>query len=212
MGFVRNTLRARDETTQQFKCDLIIGVPRGYDLTATTRPYLHSTYALVVRAACSPEGRAERRGRAGVAGAAKRAVAGGRVCADPAADWVLKNELMEHAVIYAPQSGDPNETPDTIVERDLTAGTIDAAILWGPIAGYLVSRHGGPGAQGWVVLPFAADPHIRFDYEISMGVRPGEQPWLDTLNVWIEAHQRQIEQILDDYHVPRVTAPAAPSG
>ena len=45
-----------------------------------------------------------------------------------------------------------------------------------------------------------------------MGVRAGEQPWLDALNAWIEAHQPQIDQILNDYHVPRVTAPAAPSG
>src|SRR5215475_2343299 len=36
MGFVRNTLRARDETTFRYKCDLIIGVPKGYDVTATT--------------------------------------------------------------------------------------------------------------------------------------------------------------------------------
>src|SRR6185436_14438495 len=27
MGFVRNTLKQRDESTQQFKCDVIIGVP-----------------------------------------------------------------------------------------------------------------------------------------------------------------------------------------
>ena len=47
MGFVRNTLRARDELTQQFKCDLIIGVPKDYELTATTQPYMHSTYALI---------------------------------------------------------------------------------------------------------------------------------------------------------------------
>ena len=42
MGFVRNTLRARDDQTQQFKCDVIIGVPKGYDVTATTKPYMHS--------------------------------------------------------------------------------------------------------------------------------------------------------------------------
>src|ERR1700748_1765870 len=50
MGFVRNTLRARDDQTQQFKCDVIIGVPKGYDVTATTQPYMHSIYALVVPA------------------------------------------------------------------------------------------------------------------------------------------------------------------
>jgi hypothetical protein len=49
MGFVRNTLRQKDPQTQQFKCDVIIGVPKGYELTATTRPYMRSTYALVFR-------------------------------------------------------------------------------------------------------------------------------------------------------------------
>ena len=47
MGFVRNTLREKVPQTERFKCDLIIGVPKGYELTATTRPYLHSTYAMV---------------------------------------------------------------------------------------------------------------------------------------------------------------------
>ena len=51
MGFVRNTLRQRDESTQQFKCDVIIGVPKGFELTATTRPYMRSTYALLFEVA-----------------------------------------------------------------------------------------------------------------------------------------------------------------
>ncbi len=50
MGFVRNTLRQRDETTQRYKCDVIVGVPKGYELTATTQPYMRSTYAMVFRA------------------------------------------------------------------------------------------------------------------------------------------------------------------
>src|SRR5919106_5180233 len=36
-GFVRNTLAAGE-------CDLIAGVPAGYELVATTAPYYHSTY------------------------------------------------------------------------------------------------------------------------------------------------------------------------
>ena len=49
MGFVRNTLKKKDPTSQQFSCDVIIGVPKGYELTATTRPYMRSTYALLFR-------------------------------------------------------------------------------------------------------------------------------------------------------------------
>jgi hypothetical protein len=47
IGFVRNTLRFKDVQSQQYKCDLIIGVPKEYELTATTQPYMHSTYALI---------------------------------------------------------------------------------------------------------------------------------------------------------------------
>ena len=47
MGFVRQTLRSQDDVTHEFKCDVIIGVPKGYELTLTTQPYMRSIYALV---------------------------------------------------------------------------------------------------------------------------------------------------------------------
>ena len=111
MGFVRNTLKQRDEATQQFKCDLIIGVPKGFELTATTRPYMRSTYALIFESreefarlqapedllALPPE--------------RLHALRIGVFSRSPGTDWLLRNELLEHAVFYAPQSGDPAETP-----------------------------------------------------------------------------------------------------
>jgi quinoprotein dehydrogenase-associated probable ABC transporter substrate-binding protein len=211
MGFVRNTLRARDELSQQFKCDLIIGVPRGYDLTATTRPYLHSTYALVFAPQAALAGVKSIAELLGLPPRVRAALRIGVFARTPAADWVLQNGLMEHAVFYAPQSGDPGETPESIVERDLSAGTVDAAILWGPIAAYLVDRHSNAATAPWVVLPFPAQPGIRFDYEIAMGVRFGEQGWLDELNTWIAGHQPQIDQILRSYHIP-LLAPVGPQG
>jgi hypothetical protein len=47
MGFIRRTLRDKVPDSDRYKCDLVIGLPKGYDLAATTRPYLHSTYAMV---------------------------------------------------------------------------------------------------------------------------------------------------------------------
>jgi len=202
MGFVRNTLRARDETTQQFKCDLIIGVPTGYDLTATTQPYMHSTYALVVPARGALEGLKSAEDLLKLPAAKLRALRIGLFARTPASDWVLQNGLIDHAVLYPPQSGDPKETPDTIVERDLLAGNIDLAIVWGPIAGFVVNRHAGPDT--WIALPFKPDPKIKFDYQISMGLRFGEQQWKDTLDAWIAAHRAEIAQILAAYHIPLI--------
>jgi quinoprotein dehydrogenase-associated probable ABC transporter substrate-binding protein len=217
MGFVRNTLRARDETNQQFKCDVIIGVPKGYDLTATTQPYMHSTYALVFRPRQDLGDLKTAEDLLQLPPAKLHALRIGLFAKTPASDWVLQNGLLDHAVLYPPQSGDPNETAGSIVERDLSAGNIDVAILWGPIAGFIVNRHSGQqaGRQAdrgpWIVMPFKPDPKIKFDYEISMGVRFGEKEWKDTLDAWIAGHHDEIAQILAGYHIPLIES-AAPSG
>jgi quinoprotein dehydrogenase-associated probable ABC transporter substrate-binding protein len=200
MGFVRNTLRNKDARTEQFKCDVIIGVPKGYELTATTRPYMRSTYALVfpwrkdlgdVRTAddllkLSPDTR--RSLRIGVFGRS------------PGADWLLRNDMLDRAVVYAPQSGDPAESPAHLVEQDLLSGKIDLAIVWGPIAGFLAGRH--VEFPGWRAAPFMPDDAIKFDYEMSMGVRFGEKEWKEKLDAWIAAHQAKVDEILISYRVP----------
>jgi quinoprotein dehydrogenase-associated probable ABC transporter substrate-binding protein len=200
MGFVRNTLRARDETTMKFKCDLIIGVPKGYELTATTRPYMHSTYAMVL--SHRPEFRDFKQPQdlLGLPPEKLHTLRIGIFIRSPGADWLLQNGLIERAEVYAAQSGDPQETPDTVVERDLRSGKIDLAIVWGPVAGRLVAAHAD--TDHWVALPFKPDPKIRFDYEISMGLRQGEKEWQETLDQWIGTHQEQIQQILVSYHIP----------
>lgn len=200
LGFVRNTLRARDETTQQFKCDLIMGVPKGYELTATTQPYMHSTYAMVVSPRADLSRLASAQDVLKLPAATRKALRIGFFAQTPAADWALTHDLMTHAVLYPAQSGDPAETVASVVARDLAAGHIDAAILWGPIAGYLVSHP--QGATGLRVLPFAPEPGIKLDYEISMGLRQGEKAWQEQLDAWINAHHDEIAQILGSYHVP----------
>jgi quinoprotein dehydrogenase-associated probable ABC transporter substrate-binding protein len=200
MGFVRNTLRAVDETTHQYKCDVIIGVPKGYELTATTQPYMRSTYAMVVpqRADFS-----HFKNAADVLTLPKDKLQHLRIgifARTPASDWLLENGLLDRATLYAVQSGDPKENPQSIVDADLSAAKIDAAIVWGPVAGFLVNRH--TAGTRWVVLPFKPDPRIHFDYQMSMGVRQGEKQWKDTLDQWIGAHRDEINRILTEYHIP----------
>jgi ABC-type amino acid transport substrate-binding protein len=46
MNFVRNTLRYK-LPGEDFRCDVVMSVPAGYDQVAATTPYYRSTYALV---------------------------------------------------------------------------------------------------------------------------------------------------------------------
>src|SRR5262245_9096219 len=213
MGFVRNTLRQKDESTNEYKCDVIIGVPKGYELTATTQPYMHSTYAMVLptsgklASVQSPDDVLK------LPAEQLRALKIGVFARSPAVDWLLRNKLLDQGVFYAQQSGDIHENPSVVIERDLKDGKIDLAIAWGPIAAYSASRHSGQ--DGWRILAFKPDPAITFDYEISMGVRFGEKEWKDTLDAWIASHRGEINEILTTYRIPLVAdngnliAPAA---
>ena len=204
MGFVRNTLRLKDAKTQQFKCDVIIGVPKGYELTATTQPYMRSTYALLYPARDDFGELKTAEDLLKLPPAKLRSLRIGVFGRSPGADWLLRNEMLERAVMYAPQSGDPAENPAHTIEQDLAAGKIDMAILWGPIAGFLVAQH--TAFPAWRSAPFMPDDAIKFDYEISMGVRFGEKQWKETLDTWIGSNQAKVQQILASYRVPLLDA------
>ena len=207
IGFVRQTLRAQDDKTHEFKCDVIIGVPKGYELTLTTQPYMHSIYALVApgkdeyRKLKTPDD---------LLSLPKERLSKlrfGVFAQTPPTDWLLKNGLIGQARFYAAQSGDPTEHPANIIERDLAKGDIDVAMVWGPVAGFLATRH--QGGEEWLAIPFKPDPGIQYDYEMAMGVRFGEKEWQATLDKWIASHREDIQTVLTTFRVP-LLEPSAP--
>lgn len=196
MGFVRMTLRGRNDLGQ-FKCDVIIGVPKGYELTATTVPWMRSTYAMVFRAEGALAGVDKPEDLLKLPAETRDKLRFGIFGRSPAADWLLRHEMINQSVVYQPQSGDPNETPMTMLQRDLDGGRIDVGMVWGPIAAALGNRPGG-----WRMVPLMSEKDIQFDFEISMGVRFGEKPWKDRLDAWIRSHGPQVQSILASYKIP----------
>jgi quinoprotein dehydrogenase-associated probable ABC transporter substrate-binding protein len=204
IGFVRNTLRLKDEISHQYKCDLIIGVPKDYELTATTQPYMHSTYALIFSSRSDLSGLRTADDLLKLPREKLDALRIGVFTKSPGSDWLLRNGLVDHAVSYSHQNGDAEESPARTIGRDLADGKIDAGILWGPFAGMLVEQR--TKEPKWRAVPFEPDPKIRFDYEISMGLRNGEKEWKNTLDTWIAGHRPQIDSILISYKIPLVDA------
>jgi quinoprotein dehydrogenase-associated probable ABC transporter substrate-binding protein len=198
MGFVRRTLRDKVPDTGNFKCDLIIGVPKGYDLTATTRPYLHSTYAMVFTKRPELANIKTPDDLLKLPPETLHKLRFGIFSQTPAVDWLLGHNLIEQAVSYQAQSGDPAAFPGEMIEHDLAAGNVDVVFLWGPIAGYFAKRAG----DSVRLVPFPPTPGIRFDYEISMGTRYGEKAWKDKVDQWIGSNQDKIDKILTSYQVP----------
>jgi mxaJ protein len=199
MGFVRNTLKARDPDRDHFKCDLVIGVPVGYELTLTTPAYYRSTWAMVI-----PKGKGLDDVRVPddllkIDPAVLKKLRFGLVGRTPPTDWLLRNNLIGQAVAVPTQSGDPEAYPGEMIEKELAAGHIDIAFAWGPIAGYFAEHAQSPGM---LVAPFPPGQDIKFDYRIAMGVRFGEKEWRDRVADLIARDQKEIDQILLSYGVP----------
>lgn len=200
MGFIRNTLKSQD-TDGTYKCDLVIGVPESFDLTANTQPYYTSTYVLVIARGrgfddiTSPEMLAE-------AVKLGRNLRIGLTDEGPAQLWVFRNGMMGNMVPYHGQPGDPTVSPGELLMRDIAANTIDAALIWGPTAGYFAGKL-APDGQ-FILLPLHDDPKypdMRFEFSMAMGVRHGEPEWQKEIDGLIEQNRESITRILQDYGV-----------
>ena len=201
MGFIRNTLRGREPNSDRFKCDLVMGVPAGFELASTTKPYYRSTYALVYVKGKGLDSVTAPEDLLSLEPAKLKSLKLGVVGQTPPSDWLLKHRLFDQVVPYQRQSGDPERYPGEIVEKDLVAGTIDVAFVWGPIAGYFAKRAKSPALA---VVPFKPDPEIQFDFRIAMGVRFGEREWKERVERLIEANRPRIQAILAAYGVPQL--------
>jgi mxaJ protein len=200
MGFIRNTLRAKVPDTEQYKCDLVTGVATGFDLGLTTRPYYHSTYALAyvkgrgLDSVLAPEDLLK------LDPTKLRSLKIGAFAKTPAVDWLLRNGLIDQMVSYQHQTGDPDQYPGQVIDRDLVNGTLDVAMAWGPIVGYFAKQS---TTVPIAVVPFRPDATgLRYDFSIAMAVRHGDKALRDRVNGLIESSRPEIQALLDEYAVP----------
>jgi mxaJ protein len=189
-GFIRNTLRAN-------QCDVVMGVPNGYDQVRWTTPYYRSTYAFVFAREGKFRVRAwddERLRHARI----------GVIAATPPADALVKKGLMANVAAYRLTIDFTTEYPGKIVD-DVAAGTIDLAIVWGPVAGYFAKKAAVPLEV--VAVPPVEGVSVPFTYEISMGVRKRDKARQDQLEGLLQKYEAQIRSILVGYGVPLVEGP-----
>ena len=193
-GFIRNTLAAG-------ACDVVMGVPVRYDPVLTTRPYYRSSYVFVSRqsrqlALTSLDDPRLRRLRIGVQ------MIGDDFANSPPAHALSARGLVRNVVGYSvlgdySQPNPPARIVDAVVARD-----VDAAIVWGPLAGYFAARAPEPLVLQ-PVSPEADGPHLPFAFDIAMGVRKSETALKERLDAFIVRNRSAIDTILARYGVPR---------
>lgn len=207
MGFIRNTLRAKEPNSDSYKCDLVIGWATGAEMASTTKPYLRSTFAMVYVKGKGLDSITTPDDLLKLAPEQLAKLKLGAFAQSSPVDWLVRNGLAAQLVPYQTMSGDPDNYPGEIVERDLVDGKIDIAFVWGPIAGYFGKK---VTSAAVVVVPFKPQPTYQFDYSISMGVRYGEKEWKEQIERLIDANRSRIQDILAAYNVPQLDAAGNP--
>ncbi len=190
MGFVRTTLSAR-------RCDLVVGISAANELLLNTNPYYSSAFALVYPADAGhkPASLSDPKLKD-----AKLRI--GLIAGTPPTSLLLENDLMEQVASYHLVVDTRVDSPSEQIVKDLLAGKLDVAVLWGPIAGYLNKRHD----SRLKVAPLVADhsEKHRMIYRITMGVRPNEIKWKRQLNRFIRKNRDKLDALLREYGVPLV--------
>ncbi|MGM9491366.1 substrate-binding domain-containing protein [Ideonella sp. YS5] len=200
MAFIRNTLRYKLPGAD-YPCDIVMSVPVGFDQVSVTKPYYHSTYAMVFPRGKGLDGVASSDDFLRLDPAKLASLRIGIYDRSPASEWLSRHGLLERGVPYKMLNADPEQYPGEIIEKDLAAGKIDVAIVWGPIAGFFAQRVKNPVLS---VVPMKSEPGIKLDYQMAMGVRYGEREWKQQVESLIESRQAEIQAILKNYGVPVV--------
>lgn len=203
IGFIRNTLTASvnewDAESDEFKCDIVMGVPAGYDLTLTTAPYYKSTYVLLI---------AKGRGWDDIKDAAQltelplqrqEALKIAMFDRGPGTAWLQQNGLLDQGIPYQLMSGDSENNTAMQIDKDFKAKKIDMVILWGPMAAYVAAQS---PKNSYIMIPMKSTPGIKFDFAMAMGVRNGDKARKAELDKLIATKSDKIQAIIANYNIP----------
>ncbi len=198
-GFFRNTLK-------DGKCDVVMSVPAAFEMAAATRSYYRSTYVFVtrkdrhleIRSFDDPELKSL---RVGVQ------VLGVDATNAPPAVALANRGIVQNVHGYTvygdyTQDSPPRQIIDAVANND-----VDVAIAWGPLAGYWAAKEKN-ALEIRPVSPQVDLPYLPFVYDISVGVRRGEDDLKNQIEDVLSRRHDDIDKILDSYHMPRPDVPA----
>lgn len=192
-GYVRNTLSAGT-------CDIVIGIPVGFDPVATSKPYYRSTYYIVTRTDKHLDIKTLDDPRL------KTLRVGVNLLGEDYTNTPPAHALSAHGVVGRNVVGfsgfyDEEHHPGEIIDS-LAKGSIDVALVWGPLAGYFAKRSGVPMTM--TPLPDRDSPDLPFAYGVAIGTRRADHELRSLIDNILVQKKPEIDKILMEYNVPTV--------
>jgi mxaJ protein len=199
---------------QAGQCDVVMGIPTQLGRIDTTTPYYWSSYVFVSRADRGLDITSVKDARLKQLKIGVDEVRGDRFATPPA--HMLGNEGLAQNILGYPIGGaQPKGSAQARVIECVARGDIDRAAVWGPRGGYFARQAVTP----LTVSPIADTEEFStrkprfeladFQYDISMGVRKGDDARRAALNEVILRKRLEIRALLENFGVPLIEPPRA---
>lgn len=194
-GFFRETLKSGD-------VDLVLGVPAHFDMALTTEPYYRSTYVFVSRVdrkihVSSFDDPKLRKLKVGVQ------LVGNDGVDTPPAHALAARGIVNNVIGFTLYGDYTQHDPPARIIDAVANGNVDIAVVWGPLAGYFAKQSKTP-LELVPVTPDKDGP-LRFAFDVSLGISKREHELRDQLNKFLTDHRQEIDRILNEYNMPRVS-------
>jgi quinoprotein dehydrogenase-associated probable ABC transporter substrate-binding protein len=188
-------------------CDVVMGVPAGFERAAPTAPYYRSAFAFVYRKDSGLDIRtfdapALRTLKVGVQ------IVGEDGNNPPPAYALARRGIVDNVAGYTVYGDYTQDNPPARIVEAVAKGEVGVAVVWGPLAGYFATRQSVP-LEVVPVSPQVDESGMPFAFDICVGVRKGDKELKEKLDAALVRRRREIEKVLDDYGMPRV--PPAPA-
>ena len=194
-GYIRETLNAG-------LCDVVMGVPFGYQRVLSTQPYYRSGYVYIsksqrhlnLQSFDDPVLKTLKIGLHAI---------GNDGANSPPAHALAGRGIVDNVVGYSMWGEASVKNPQGQLIAAVAKGEIDIAMVWGPIGGYFTKPYGK--ALTVTELPADADmPEQPFAFDIAMGVRKDDHALAEKLDNSLKRNRRKIDDILTAYNIPRL--------
>lgn len=194
-GFARQTLG-------QSRCDIWPGVAAGLQGMATSVPYYTSTYVFVTRrsqplANLSLDDPRLQQLRIGVQ------LVGDDGTNTPPAAALSSRGITQNVRGFTLYGDYRRPHPPAAIMDAVVQGSVDVALVWGPLAGFY-ARHSRVPLRLEPIVGGDRDRATAMSFPIAVGVRREEPQLLERINRMLIAKAPRIQSLLHSYGVPSV--------
>ncbi len=186
-------------------CDVFMQAPTEFDMAGVTGPYYRTSYTIVQRRDAAHH----------ITGMDDPALKGMKIgvhlFAADGENTPPAMALSAHGIVglvgFSTTYAGGHDRPEDIIKA-VADGTVDVALVWGPIAGYYARKLN----LDLVLTPVANDTlsGLQFAFSMGMATRHREPAFRDSLQTFIDGHRVEIQNILDEFGIPTVPLSEAP--